>query len=90
MAMTALEKQVHEYIYDYLIDEGYKKYADIFEKLDLHLTDAEKVIGFMNPKTGTITINKNIDEKQFSVVIRHEILHGYLKHEFRLLKYFCK
>lgn len=87
MAMTKEEKQTKEYIWQKLSEDGYPTYAQIFWDLDLHLTAAPRVVGFMEPKSGTITINRNLDENQFSVIIRHEILHNYLKHEVRLLNH---
>lgn len=87
MAMTQEEFDTKEYIIDYLDDEGYSTYAKIFSKLDLHLTNDPNTIGFMTPKDGAITVNRNLDENQFSMIIRHEILHGYLQHEKRLIKH---
>lgn len=90
MAMTREEKMTKDYIWRKLSEEGYPTYANIFWNLDLHLTAAPRVVGYMEPTTGTITINRNLDEDQFSVIIRHEILHNYLKHEKRLLDYLAE
>lgn len=90
MAMTVQERATQRYIYQKLREEGYPTYAGIFAKLDLHLTNSPRVIGFMNPKDGSITINRNLDENQFSVIIRHEILHWYLQHERRLLDHLAQ
>ena len=40
----------------------------------------------MEPAKGRIVVNRGLEESQVSVVIRHEILHSYLKHEKRLLQ----
>ena len=44
----------------------------------------------MDPRTGNITVNKGLDEDQVSVIIRHEILHNFLKHEKRLLNHLAE
>lgn len=90
MAMTKEEKMTKQYIWRKLSEEGYPTYARIFWDLDLHLTAAPRVVGYMEPKDGTITINRNLDEDQFSVIIRHEILHNYLQHEKRLLNHLAE
>lgn len=90
MAMTREERATKEYIYQKLREEGYPTYAKIFGNLDLNLTKSDKVIGYMDPKTGTITINRDLEEDQFSVIIRHEILHNYLRHEKRLLDHLAE
>lgn len=90
MAMSRAERATKSYIYQKLREEGYPTYADIFAKLDLNLTAHPAVVGYMDPKTGTITINRNLEEDQFSVIIRHEILHNYLRHEKRLLDHLAE
>jgi len=62
MAMTAVERDTHRYIYEYLLDEGYAPYAAIFKNIDLHLTDAKDVVGYMVPDKGYIVINKNLED----------------------------
>ena len=90
MAMTREEKATKNYIFQKLREEGYPTYANIFAKLDLHLTANSSVVGYMEPKNGAITINRNLEEDQFSVIIRHEILHHYLRHEKRLLDHLAE
>ena len=40
----------------------------------------------MEPGKGRIVVNETLDEKQISTVVRHEILHEYLKHERRYVQ----
>lgn len=86
MAMTKEEKGTKNWLYQHLLDEGYATYAKLFWELDFHLTADPTIVGYMMPETGTITVNRNLDADQISVIIRHEILHGFLKHERRLLQ----
>lgn len=91
MAMTKEERGTKNWLFQHLLDpdgtgHGYRTYAMLFWELDFHLTADPSVVGFMDPKTGTITVNRNLDEDQISVVIRHEILHGFMQHERRLLQ----
>lgn len=90
MSMSKIEKASKKVILKRLRDEWYGTYANIFELFDLHITDDPETIGFMEPAKGCITINRNIDADQFSVVIRHEILHFYLEHEMRLLRHIAE
>lgn len=84
MSMTKREKMFHEWIYDHLNEEGYPKYATLFNYFDLRLTKRD-VIGYMVPAEGYIVLNENLEQDQVSVVVRHEILHFFLNHEKRLI-----
>ena len=88
--MTKEERDTKRYISNKLAAQGYPTYADIFSEFDLHLTSNPKVLGYMVPSKGYITINRDIDEDNFSVIIRHEILHFYLEHEQRMLAHLAK
>lgn len=88
--MTKEERDTKRYISNKLASQGYPTYADIFSEFDLHLTSNPRVLGYMVPAKGYITINRDIDEDNFSVIIRHEILHFYLEHEQRMLKHLAK
>ena len=91
MGMTEQEKLYKKYIRKKILAEnGYATYADILGLLDLHITAEPGVIAFMDPKTGEITINENLDASAVSVAIRHEILHHFLQHERRLLTKLAK
>lgn len=86
MAMTKEERGTKNWLYQHLLEEGYRTYAKLFWELDFHLTANPNVVGYMEPKTGTITVNRTLEADQISVIIRHEILHGFLQHEKRLLQ----
>lgn len=85
MIMTREEKGAKRYLMRLLATEGYKKYSEILRDLDFHFTENPAKVGYMRPDTGEIVLNKNLDDKQSSVIVRHEILHNVLMHEKRLL-----
>lgn len=89
MAMTNEEYQAWAYLIDKLRN-GYKEYADILAYLHLNLTDNPEVTAYLEPAKATITVNRGFDEDQVLVVIRHEIMHQWLKHEMRLIKHVAK
>ena len=73
--MTKEERDTKRFISNKLAAQGYPTYADIFSEFDLHLTSNPKVIGYMVPAEGYITINRNIDEDNFSTFsIEYDIL----------------
>lgn len=86
MSMTREEKFAKQLIMHNLSEQGYPTYAKLLNEFDLNLTENPNVIAFMEPAKGRIVVNRGLEESQVSVVIRHEILHSYLKHEKRLLQ----
>ena len=90
MSMTREEKAAKYFLSRVLSTEGYPTYAKIFSKFDLNFTNDPSVIAYMEPNKGRIVINRGVDETQASVLIRHEILHDYLRHEKRLLDKLAK
>ena len=86
MSMTREEKFAKQLIMRNLSEQGYPTYAKLLNEFDLNLTENPNVIAFMEPAKGRIVVNRGLEESQGSVVIRHEILHSYLKHEKRLLQ----
>lgn len=86
MSMTREEKFAKQLIMRNLSEQGYPTYAKLLNEFDLNLTENPNVIAFMEPAKGRIVVNRGLEESQVSVVIRHEILHSYLKHEKRLLQ----
>lgn len=86
MSMTREEKFAKQLITRNLSEQGYPTYAKLLNEFDLNLTENPNVIAFMEPAKGRIVVNRGLEESQVSVVIRHEILHSYLKHEKRLLQ----
>lgn len=85
MSMTREEKIAKNFLMRLLSSDGYPTYAKIFSRFDLNFTNDPSVVAYMVPDKGVVVINRALDEKQCSVVIRHEILHDYLRHEKRLL-----
>lgn len=89
MAMTKEEYVAWDYLISKLRD-GYKEYADILSYLHLNLTDDPNITAYLEPAKATITVNRGFDSEQVLVVIRHEIMHEWLKHEIRLIKHVAK
>ena len=90
MGMTKEEKVAKNYLMRVLSTEGYPTYAKIFQKFEFHFTSDPGVVAYLDPKRGVIVANRGLDEFQICVIIRHEILHDYLKHEKRLLDKLAK
>ena len=86
MSMTKEEKFAKQLIMTLLSEQGYPTYAKLLNEFDLNLTENPAVVAFMEPAKGRIVVNRGLEETQVSVIIRHEILHSYLKHELRLLQ----
>lgn len=86
MSMTNEEKFAKQLIMTRLSEQGYPTYAKLLNEFDLNLTENPNVVAFMEPATGRIVVNRGLEETQVSVIIRHEILHAFLKHELRLLQ----
>ena len=86
MSMTKEEQFAKQLIMTRLSEQGYPTYARLLNEFDLNLTENPNVIAFMEPATGRIVVNRGLEETQVSVIIRHEILHSFLKHELRLLQ----
>ena len=84
MAMTDWEKRAKAELQTILRKQGYPTYADLFDKYHFNVTRDPGVLGYMEPATGTIVINADLDIDQASVTIRHEILHYYLQHVKRM------
>jgi hypothetical protein len=88
MAMTREAQAAKVYILRLLAQQGYKKYAEIFQHFDLELTRRKDVVGYMIADEMTIVLNADLEEGDYvSTVVRHEILHQYLDHMNRLIKH---
>lgn len=86
--MTKKEWMIKREMYQFFLEEGYKTYAEIFKKFDLHLTRNPQVIAYMVPDKGEIFVNEQITHAPtLSLLIRHEILHEYLDHQMRIMKH---
>lgn len=85
MSMTQEERKLKKWLRNTLSTQGYPTYARILEKFDTYFTSDPNVVAYMVPNEGKIVINRGVTDKQASVLVRHEILHDYLRHEQRLL-----
>lgn len=88
--MTRQERLAKNEILKVLSEDGYPTYANLLDDFDINLTDDPGVVGYMMPSKGVIVLNKGLDIEQVSTIVRHEILHEYLKHEQRLLDHLQK
>lgn len=90
MKMTQLEHAAKNQIIDILNQQGYPTYARLLDKLDVKLINVEKnpeAIVYLAVDKATIFLNPNLNIKQISTIVRHEILHEYLTHFARAEKY---
>lgn len=90
MAMTRTEELGKREIMKLLAKQGYKAYAKLLDLFDLNITDDPNVVAYMQPGKARIVVNRNLRLNQISTVVRHEILHEYLKHQDRLMKHLAK
>lgn len=90
MGMTKLEKFAKDVIYKNLYEGGYVTYAKLFYDYDFNFTSDPNTVAYMAPAQGKIVVNRGLDASQISVIVRHEILHFYLRHEKRLLNKLAK
>lgn len=99
MPMSPKEKAAHDLIRKTLLEAGHKTYAEYFMLFELHLFDNaemggtpdQPVIAFMLPDKGIIYLNKDIDDlDSVEFLMRHEMIHEYLKHHPRLKDYLRK
>lgn len=90
MSMTKDERRAKDEILYVLDHTGYPTYANLLEDFDINITDDPGVVGYMLPSKGVIVLNRGLDMEQVSTIVRHEILHEYLKHEQRLLDHLEK
>lgn len=87
---SALDRKAKAKLIQILKTNGYKTYAKILDRFNVFMTEDPKAIAYMLPAKGVIVINRGVDIEQASVLVRHEILHDYLKHEKRLLDHLAK
>jgi hypothetical protein len=90
MGMTREERKAKYYLERLLRSNGYATYAKILDRFDVNYTSDPNSVAYMLPGKGVIVINRGVDAEQASVLVRHEILHEYLKHEKRLLDSLAK
>lgn len=90
MSMTKLERGTRTALARFMRSQGYVTYANLLLKFDLnfHSPSGRPFAAAMVPGQYRILINPIIDDKEaLSMLIRHEILHEYLKHNDRLLRH---
>ena len=85
MNMTQEERKAKGYLLRLLRTNGYPTYAKILDRFDFHYTSDPNTVAYMIPNKAVIVMNRGVDAEQASVLVRHEILHEYLRHEQRLL-----
>ena len=84
--MIALEneKKAKSQIMDFLAKQGYPRYATLLSNFDVNLTADPDTVAYVENDRARIVVNKNLYLEQLSVVIRHELLHRWLRHNYRL------
>lgn len=82
--MTQEERGTHAWIYKKFLEEKAVTYAKLFKELYLYIEDDWDAPASMDPRDGSITIDRSLDKNQILTIIRHEILHGFLKHSLRM------
>ena len=82
--MTRQEYYAKNEILDRLGEQGYPTYASLLSKFDVNLTSDPNVVGYTEIGKGRIVLNKGLSIDQVSTVVRHEILHNFLKHMQRM------
>lgn len=90
MRMNELEQAAKREIQNILNKQGYPTYSRLLDKLDVKLINTEKnpeAVAYLDTSTATIYLNPNLNIKQVSTIVRHEILHEYLTHVMREEKF---
>lgn len=84
--MIALEeeKEAKSQIMEFLAKQGYPRYAALLSNFDVNRTADPDVVAYVENDRARIVVNKNLYLEQLSVVIRHELLHRWLNHNYRL------
>ena len=84
--MIALEneKKAKSQIMNFLAKQGYPRYAALLSNFDVNLTADPDTVAYVENDRARIVVNKNLYLEQLSVVIRHELLHRWLRHNYRL------
>lgn len=78
------EKQAKSQIMEFLAKQGYPRYASLLSNFDVNRTADPDTVAYVENDRARIVVNKNLYLEQLSVVIRHELLHRWLNHNYRL------
>lgn len=90
MIMLKNEKNAKASIMRFLAEQGYPRYASLLRYFDINLTSDPDTIAYVENGRARIVINKYLSLEQVSVVIRHELLHRWLRHAYRAEKHLGK
>lgn len=90
MGMTMREKRGRKEVQKLLAKQGYPRYAKLLNDFDFNITNNPNITAFIEYDKGRIVVNGTFDIDSISVVVRHELLHGFLKHHQRLLNHVAK
>ena len=78
------ERRAKDQIMRFLSEQGYPRYAKLLSFFDVNLTSDPNIVAYVENDRARIVLNKNLYLEQISVVIRHELLHRWLRHNYRL------
>ena len=90
MIMLKDEKNAKASIMRFLAEQGYPRYASLLSYFDVNVTSDPDTIAYVENSRARIVINKYLSLEQVSVVIRHELLHRWLRHAYRAEKHLGK
>ena len=90
MIMLKNEKNAKAAIMRFLAEQGYPRYASLLRYFDVNLTSDPDTIAYVENDRARIVINKYLSLEQVSVVVRHELLHRWLRHAYRAEKHLGK
>ena len=90
MIMLKNERNAKAAIMQFLAKQGYPRYASLLSYFDVNLTSDPNTIAYVENDRARIVINKYLSLEQVSVVIRHELLHRWLRHAYRAEKHVGK
>lgn len=84
MIALDIEKNARDQIMHFLAEQGYPRYAAMLQNFDINVTSDLNIIAYVETDRARIVVNKYLYLEQLSVVIRHELMHRWLKHNYRL------
>ena len=90
MIMLKNERNAKAAIMQFLAKQGYPRYASLLSYFDVNLTSDPNTIAYVENDRARIVINKYLSLEQVSVVVRHELLHRWLRHAYRAEKHVGK
>ena len=88
--MTKEEFAAKQEIIDILRRGGYKTYAELVNLFDINLTNDPDLAAAVDINKARIILNRGVPAESISTLIRHELLHRWLEHNFRLEQHIGK